>query len=447
MIGGQGTAGNALRVGHRAHATNVPVGYKRTEVGVIPEDWEVRTLGALGDFKNGINKGKQDFGHGFPFVNLMDVFGVPKVSTDSSFGLVNSSLGEQEAYALQSGDVLFVRSSVKPEGVGLTILIPEDLPNTVFSGFLIRYRDNGVFALEFKEHCFWEASFRNRLIASSTVSANTNINQEALKFLQLAFPPNKAEQRAIAEALSDVDRLLETLEALIAKKRAIKQAAMQQLLTGKTRLPGFSGEWELGNLADFGVFRSGNGFPLVFQGHQSGDYPFFKVSDINNRGNELFMKSANHWISEDVRRTLGATKFPVGSVVFAKIGAAVFLERKRLLSQESCLDNNMMAFSLTAPGACERFFYYLFFRIELGKLVSTTALPSLSSREIGAICVSLPPLDEQRAIAAILSDMDADIVALERRRDKTRAIKQGMMQQLLTGRVRLVEPDLDLTKR
>ena len=146
-------------------------GYKKTEMGVIPENWEVRTLGTLGQFKNGINKGKEDFGHGFPFLNLMDVFGVPKVSTDSSFGLVNSSLGEREAYALQSGDVLFVRSSVKPEGVGLTILIPEDLPNTVFSGFLIRYRDNGSLALEFKEHCFWEASFRNRLIASSTVSA------------------------------------------------------------------------------------------------------------------------------------------------------------------------------------------------------------------------------------------------------------------------------------
>ena len=250
--------------------------------------------------------------------------------------------------------------------------------------------------------------------------------------------PPAAEQRAIAEALSDVDKLLGALETLIAKKRAIKQAAMQQLLTGKTRLPGFSGVWEIGKLAEFGVFRSGNGFPLVFQGRQSGDYPFFKVSDINNKGNELLLKSANHWISEDVRRTLGATKFSAGSIVFAKIGAAIFLERKRLLSRESCLDNNMMAFSLTAPGSCEQFFHYLFLRIELGKLVSTTALPSLSSREIGAISVLLPPPDEQRTIAAVLSDMDAEIDALERRRDKTRAIKHGMMQQLLTGRVRLL---------
>ena len=115
-------------------------------------------------------------------------------------------------------------------------------------------------------------------------------------------------------------------------------------------------DWELGKFGDFGVFRSGSGFPLVFQGRQSGDYPFFKVSDMNNEGNELFMKSANHWISEGVRRKLGATNFRPGSIIFAKIGAAIFLERKRLLAEESCLDNNMMAFSLVNCRACLRFF-------------------------------------------------------------------------------------------
>ena len=87
---------------------NIPAGYKRTGIGVIPGDWEVHTLGALGEFKNRINKDKQAFGHGFPFVNLMDVFGISKISTSSSIGLVNSSLGEREAYALQRGDVQII---------------------------------------------------------------------------------------------------------------------------------------------------------------------------------------------------------------------------------------------------------------------------------------------------------------------------------------------------
>jgi len=196
-------------------------------------------------------------------------------------------------------------------------------------------------------------------------------------------------------------------------------------------------DWEPGRLRDYGKFKSGSGFPLVFQGRQVGDYPFFKVSDMNNEGNALFMSTANHWICEDTRRILGATAFPAGSIVFAKIGAAIFLERKRMLSRDSCLDNNMMAYLLSDRDACTQFFHSLFLRIELGKLVSTTALPSLSGKELGAICVPVPPPLEQRAIAKALSDVDAVIGAIEALIAKKRAIKQAAMQQLLTGKTRL----------
>ena len=196
-------------------------------------------------------------------------------------------------------------------------------------------------------------------------------------------------------------------------------------------------DWTLGRLGDFGVFRSGSGFPLIYQGLQSGDYPFFKVSDMNNQGNELFMEIAIHWISEEVRKKLNAIKHPVGSIVFAKIGAAIFLERKRLLSRESCIDNNMIAFSLADRGACQQFFLYIFLRLELGKFVSTTALPSLSGRQIGAISVPIPASDEQRAIAEALSEVDELLGALDALITKKRTIKQATMQQLLTGKTRL----------
>ena len=195
--------------------------------------------------------------------------------------------------------------------------------------------------------------------------------------------------------------------------------------------------WTFGKLADFGVFRSGSGFPLIYQGLQSGDYPFFKVSDMNNQGNELFMKVANHWIDEETRKKLNAIKHPIGSIAFAKIGAAIFLERKRLLSQESCIDNNMMAFSLTDHRACQQFFYYLFLHLEFGKLVSTTALPSLSGRQIGAISVPIPPSDEQHAITEALSDLDGLLSALDALIAKKRTIKQATIQQLLTRKMRL----------
>jgi type I restriction enzyme S subunit len=267
----------------QARAQDVPPGYKRTEVGVIPEDWGVKALGDIGQFKNGINKGKNEFGHGHPFINLLDVFGIPRVlATTAEFDLVNSTPGERKLYELKAGDVLFVRSSVKPEGVGLTTLVCETLPETVFSGFLIRFRANDELVPEYREHCFSEVQFRSRLIANSTVSENTNINQDALKRLQIAFPSSLREQRAIAKALSDVDGLLGALEALIAKKRAIKQGAMQELLTGHARLPGFSGEWATKRLGDFLRVRHGRSQKDVEV--SDGMYPI--LASLNFHGQE-----------------------------------------------------------------------------------------------------------------------------------------------------------------
>ena len=117
-------------------------------------EWEVKKLGEIGEFKNGINKGKEDFGFGYPFINLLNVFGQPKIFQGLSLGLINSSPEERKIYELRKGDILFIRSSVKPEGVGLTSVVQYDLEDTVYSGFLIRFRDFGKLDFEYKVHCF-----------------------------------------------------------------------------------------------------------------------------------------------------------------------------------------------------------------------------------------------------------------------------------------------------
>jgi type I restriction enzyme, S subunit len=200
------------------------------------DTWETKGLGEIGQFKNGINKGSDDFGHGFPFINLLDVFNRNKIVDKLGYGLVNSNGLERKIYNLEKGDVLFVRSSVKPEGVGLTSVIVQDLPDTVYSGFLIRFRDKNILIPDYKAYCFLEAGFRNKLIASSTVSANTNINQSNLINLVLNYPSSKEEQQAIANILSDMDEEIVALEQKRDKLKAVKQGMMQELLTGKTRL-------------------------------------------------------------------------------------------------------------------------------------------------------------------------------------------------------------------
>jgi len=389
-------------------------GYKRTEVGVIPEDWEVQILGQLGEFKNGINKGKEDFGHGFPFVNLLDVFGIAKVSNNSVFGLVNASSIERNVYSLSKGDVLFVRSSVKPEGVGLSTLVAEDLSDTVYSGFLIRFRDKGSLTFGFKEHCFRQDGFRSRLIASSTVSANTNINQNALKALLIAFPKSREEQQAIAAALSDVDALISTLDKLIAKKRDIKQAVMQQLLTGKKRLPGFSGEWEVKKLGDIAGITKGqlitekDAIPGNIPVIAGGKKPSYSHTKPNRTGKTITISASG-----------------------ANAGYISFFDTPIFASDCSTINEG-------TSYAIEFIYYYLLLKQgEIYKMQTGGAQPHVHAIDLMPLNVEIPDLPEQTAIAAVLSDMDAEIAALERKRDKTRSLKRGMMQELLTGRIRL----------
>ena len=196
-------------------------------------------------------------------------------------------------------------------------------------------------------------------------------------------------------------------------------------------------DWDCLRACEFGFFKGGSGFPLWAQGQRTGEYPFFKVSDMNNEGNETFMTAANHYVSEQTRKHLGAQVFPADSIVFAKVGAAVFLERKKILGQPSCIDNNMAAYVLDASRADVRFVHSMLLMKKLGALVATTALPALNGKQLGEMVLALPPLPEQRVIAAALSDVDALLATLDQMIAKKRDLKQATMQQLLTGKTRL----------
>jgi type I restriction enzyme S subunit len=263
------------------------------------------------------------------------------------------------------------------------------------------------------------------------------LSKTSISKITVEIPPLK-EQESIAEALSDADAAIESLDALITKKRDVKQAAMQQLLTGRTRLPGFTANWKEVRLGDIGSLRGGTGFPVRFQGRKSGEVPFYKVSDMNLSGNEIQMYDSNNWISESDSRVLGAALFPKGCIVFAKVGAAVFLERKRILTRPSCIDNNMMAIIPDTSRTDVRFLHFTLQMVRFGDLVSATALPSINASGVAGISLSMPPLKEQEAISEALTVMDDELEALIAQVSKLRMVKEGMMQDLLTGKVRLV---------
>lgn len=209
--------------------------------------------------------------------------------------------------------------------------------------------------------------------------------------------------------------------------------------TKQTEIGEIPKDWEVVKLGEVGIFQAGNGFPVKYQGNRNGKYPFFKVSDMNNVGNETALTFANHYVDEVVKTVLSLKTIPTNAIAFAKIGAAIFLERKKIITQDSFIDNNMIAFIPNQDFLNSKFAYFQFLAQSFGELIEATALPSLGSKVLRQVLISLPSLPEQTAIAAILSDTDRLLAALRALIGKKRAVKTAAMQQLLSGSLRLPE--------
>ena len=191
-------------------------------------DWGQKRLEELGDLKNGFNAPKEDFGHGFPFVNLMDIFGKAEVG-EPELHLVHADAKDLENYGLKVGDVLFVRSSVKRTGVGTTCVVNKQLENTIYSGFVIRFRERKkLMTVGFKKYVFWTDHFRRQVLAVATTSANTNVNQDGLSKLSVQIP-HVSEQKKIADFLSAIDEKIKLVGQQITHMRDFKKGLLQQM--------------------------------------------------------------------------------------------------------------------------------------------------------------------------------------------------------------------------
>lgn len=247
----------------------------------------------------------------------------------------------------------------------------------------------------------------------------------------MALPPTKAEQEAIAEALSDADALIESLEQLVAKKRQLKQGTMQELLTGKKRLPGFTGKWEVKRVSEFGGIVTGGTPRTDISTFWGGGYPWITPTDISVHRDIFTSERTLTEAGLQALRILPANAVLVTCI--ASIGKNAILTTKGACNQQ-------INAVIPNKANCAEFLYYLF-EINTQHLLTnagTTATSIISKNTFKELVFKVPLLPEQTAIAAILSDMDAEIVALEAKLAKARKIKQGMMQELLTGRIRLV---------
>jgi type I restriction enzyme S subunit len=395
-------------------------GYKRTEVGVIPEDWDCKPLENLiapdTTITYGIVQAGPHIEDGIPYIKTGDMSG-DSLPTE---GLARTSPKIALGYPrsrVRAGELVYsIRASV-----GSVHRVPFELDGANLTQGTARIAPNRNTDAEFLLWALRSHPCQNWVNSRTKGTTYKEITLATLRHVPVPFPP-LPEQRAIAEVLSDVDALIAALDRLIAKKRAIKQGAMQQLLTGKTRLPGFSGEWEVKRLGDAVDFLDEKRKPIKdsVRAKMSGQFPYYGASGIIDYVNGYIFDEELVLLAEDGDNILSRN-----SRIAFRVSGKIWV-------------NNHAHVLRPKPNTNIEFLTEYLESLDYAQYNTGTAQPKLNKKGCVEIPVSLPPLPEQRAIAAVLSDMDAEIAALEARREKTRALKQGVMQELLTGRIRLV---------
>lgn len=401
-------------------------GYKQTEVGVIPEDWGVRQITEVCDFiVPGRNKPKF-FDGPIPWITTPDLVDGGSV-LESRLGL---AVSRDEARSV--GSKIVPTGSVVMSCVGELGIVAyaerEIVINQQLHAFIPREPIDGHFLMHAIQ------TRKPYLDSIATKTALPYLNKDNCNSIRLPFPPI-LEQRAIAQALSDVDALISSLDQLFAKKRDTKQATMQQLLTGKQRLPGFGGEWKTKFLGDVTQIVSGGTPKTSIPEYWDGGIPWCTPTDITGSPGKYLQETART-ISPQGLAASSATLLPAGSLLLCS--RATIGELKIATTPVS---TNQGFKALICGGAVNNeFLYYLLLTMKaaLVERASGSTFLEISKGDTARLEIRLPQPDEQTAIASVLSDMDNEIAALEDKRDKTLALKQGMMQELLTGRIRLV---------
>ena len=407
----------------------VPDGYKRTDTGIIPENWDEVRVGDIAKVKGG-----KRLPSGFVLVDTPTPHPYVRVK-DMYPGGVNQSeikyVPEQAFPAIQNYRIYSEDVFISVAGsLGIVGVVPPQLSGANLT-------ENADYITDLKcdrdylKYYLMSEPIQKVIQLIRTTGAQPKLALGRIAKFVISIPQDINEQRAIAEVLLDVDGLIAALEALIAKKRAIKQATMQQLLTGKTRLPGFSGAWETKRVSEFGDVVTGETPNIRNKDFWDGAYPWITPTDITS---DRDMTVSERMLTQEglnsIRRTLPPNTVLVTCI--ASIGKNAILKTTGSCNQQ---------INAVVPNAAHNveFLYYLFEYNSSYLLANAgvTATPIISKSIFSEFVFQVPSLEEQRSIASILSDIDAEIAALEQRRDKTRAIKQGMMQQLLTGRVRL----------
>lgn len=397
-------------------------GYKVTEVGLIPQDWDVRTLGEVFTFFRTGNNSRSDLdGNGeINYIHYGDIHTKWNTTLNAKEEMIPyvSSNKIKDLPTIKNGDLIMADASEDYEGIGKSIEVKNIGNRIMVSGlhtFLMR-GNKEVLLDGFKGYIQYMNPVKDALRKISTGISVYGISKYKVKNVQFPVPPLE-EQKAIAEVLTDTDNTIISLRKLIDKKEKIKQGVMQQLLTGKKRLPGFNREWVTEKIKNIASISTGS--KNTQDNNPNGAYPFFVRSST--------IESIDSYSFDGEAVLTAGDGVGTGKVFHYIDGKFDFHQRVYKISDFNSQVNG--------------YYFYLYFSFNfLNRIMAMTAKSSVDSVRMEMIAdmeVLLPEISEQKAIAQVLYDMEAEIEALEEKLEKYKKIKQGMMQELLTGRIRL----------
>ncbi len=416
---------------------HIPAGYKPSPLGIIPEDWEVKRLGEIFTFKNGVNAGKDSYGEGVRFVNTMDVLNNAYLIGNTLRGRVAINEKTKIEFLVSFGDVLFNRTSETREEVGCSTVYLDN-EEAVFGGFVIRAhdRDANILHPKFKQYCFQPSYVRNQISALGNGAIRYNLGQEDLSKVNLLIP-TKAEQESIVSLISLWDTAISKQTQLIEKLTLRKRGLMQQLLTGKKRLKGFSGEWKyikLGNMAERITRKNEEDNKNVVT--ISAQRGFVVQTDFFNKSVASAVLDNYYLVHKDefCYNKSYSNGYPMGAI-------------KRLKTFDKAVVTTLyICFKLKEKPKTNIDFFEQYsesglLNKELVKVANeggrAHGLLNVTPDDFFNMHMNVPTIEEQNAIASVLVDVDNEIELANKKLSQLQAQKRGLMQVLLTGKKRV----------
>lgn len=396
-------------------------------------EWEVYHLGDLGNLKNGMNFEKEAMGKGYPFVNLQNIFG-RNVIEEGNLGKAMASASQLSDYDLKAGDVLFVRSSVKLEGVGESAVVCKDLPNTTYSGFIIRFRDEVGIDNNFKRFVFSVNNVRKQIISQATNSANKNISQSVLSSLKLSLP-DKKEQERIGAFFVNLDGMIAAFRNKIQKLQQFRQAMLMKFFPREgaaepeLRFRGFSDKWRMEKFSKL-VFIERGGSPRPIDSYITNaedGLNWVKIGDAPKYGIYI-----THTAEKIKPAGLSMTRqvYP-GDLILSN---SMSFGRPYIMTITGCIHDGWLLIRNSNKIFDLKFLYCLLGSPNVLKqykaLAAGSAVNNLNKALVGSVIIQYPSMEEQKQIGKFFDQLDSFISLQQKKLERMQRLKGALLEKM-----------------